>query len=178
MNLILVAGKGGVGKHTIASCLSKRTGYRLLLNHLTANIALALFDLYSDHFADLRDDIWRAAIDRSVAAQTPGLVMTFALDPRLRRDTISDIRTIVGESGGRFFVVRITCADDENRRRAENLDRKAFGKPTNYGEIAAFYAQHGLMSDEVLQPDIVVEVTNMTPEESAEAILQAYYHNH
>jgi hypothetical protein len=174
MDVILIAGKGGVGKLTIASEVSRLTRFRLFHNHLTANIVLSLFDLYSEHFAGLREDIWRSAILRSIDAGTSGLVITFSLDPRLSEEFLGELWDRVRDAGGRVFVVRITCAEDEHRRRTESPGRSTYGKSTEYEQIVAFHAGSGVMPDEILQPDLVVDTTDLSPAQSAATILEKF----
>ena len=48
MRLVFVYGPPGVGKLTVARELAGRTGFKLLPNHLTANLASALYPHGSD----------------------------------------------------------------------------------------------------------------------------------
>ena len=48
VQLVFLYGPPGVGKYTIGVELAARTGFRLLHNHLTANLVSAVFERESD----------------------------------------------------------------------------------------------------------------------------------
>ena len=128
MKLIFLHGLPGVGKLTVASELSRLTGFKLFHNHLTVDLVGSLFEFGSEPFVELREKIWLATFSEAAAAKLDGLIFTFAFDRTVRGDFIEKTRSVVESGGGEVLFVELTCAPAELEKRIEDPSRRTYGK--------------------------------------------------
>jgi hypothetical protein len=79
VRLIFLHGLPGVGKLTVASELTKLTGFRIFHNHLAVDLVESVFDFGSLPFVELREEVWLTVFTRAVAANLNGLIFTSRL---------------------------------------------------------------------------------------------------
>jgi len=78
MVLVFLHGLPGAGKLTVGRSLHTLNGYPLFHNHLTVDLAAAVFEFGTEPFVALRDHIWIEVFERAASAGIPGLLFTFA----------------------------------------------------------------------------------------------------
>ena len=131
MKLLFLHGPPAVGKLTIAREVAALTGWRLFHNHLTVNLALAVYDFGTPGFIALREQIWLLVFRRALADRLPGLIFTFNPEDTVPQSFIDTLFDEVAAAGGEVIPVELTAPEAEIERRMGNDSRVQLGKLTN-----------------------------------------------
>lgn len=131
MKLLFLHGPPAAGKLTIAREVAARTGWRLFHNHLTVNLALAVYDFGTPGFVALREQIWLTVFRRALADRLPGLVFTFNPENSVPQKFIDDLLAEVTAAGGEVILVELTASEAEIERRLAHDSRVQNGKLTD-----------------------------------------------
>lgn len=161
-----------MGKLTVGRELESLTGYPLFHNHLTVDLAAAVFDFGSGPFAALREHIWLEVFDRAASAEIPGLLFTFAAERTVSDNFVRRAVETVECHGGHVVFVELRCDRDELRRRVEEPGRRAHGKLSSADLLDELIGDETIFHLEVPQSSrhIRVDTTGMDPGEAAAAI--------
>lgn len=131
MKLLFLHGPPAAGKLTIAREVAARTGWRLFHNHLTVNLALAVYDFGTPGFVALREEIWLTVFRRALADRLPGLVFTFNPENSVPQKFIDELFAEVAAAGGEVIPVELTASETEIERRLALESRVQNGKLTD-----------------------------------------------
>jgi hypothetical protein len=168
--IVLLFGRPGVGKFTVGRALAAETGFRLLHNHAVVDLVEAIFPFGTPAFVSLRQRLWLEAVDASLAANLPGLILTFAPERTVPQSFLDELRAHTVSGRGTLRLVELRCAPAALERRLEDASREHFGKlrdAKRYRELDAA----GVFEHPVMPPaEIVVETTDVTPAEAARRI--------
>lgn len=178
MVLLFLHGFPGVGKLTIGRELEALTGYPLFHNHLTVDLATAVFDFGSPEFVSLREHIWLEAFGRAAEAALPGLIFTFAAEQTVEDGFADRAVSTVAAAGGDTVFVELTCDREELRRRIKSPDRRQYGKLSSadlFDRLIAAGVLYRLVAP-VSARQIAVDTTDRTPEDAASAIMRQIHH--
>ena len=74
--LVFLIGPAAVGKMTVGLELSRRTGLRLVHNHMTIDLVLPFFEFGAAPFQRLVTDFRRQIVEEVAASTLPGLLFT------------------------------------------------------------------------------------------------------
>ena len=130
MKLILLYGPPAVGKLTIAKEIARLTGFKVFHNHLTVNVAAAIFPRDTPAYRQLLWDLRYAVFAAAARAHTDGLLFTMVY----RRDQepyIARCVAIVERCGGTVCLVQVSCQAETVRQRVVRADRQQHGKITS-----------------------------------------------
>lgn len=169
MQLVFIYGSVASGKLTIARELAARTGLALFHNHLVVDAVSAVFPFGSDAFSRLREQFWLAVFDEA-ARQDRSLIFTFAPEPTVSPDFPDRVRKLIEEKGGETVFVSLDVTHAEQERRLLDEGRAAFGKMRDLSMLRELRPQFDACLAAMPQPALTLEVTVLTPSESAEAI--------
>jgi len=128
MELVFVYGPPAVGKLTVAKELASLTGYKVFHNHLTFDLALALFEPMSKAFFTLCDELRFRTFELSAQLGLEGMVFTFCYTHPLDDPFVERVGETVESAGGTVRFVQLSCEREELRRRVVAPDRGQFGK--------------------------------------------------
>jgi hypothetical protein len=177
--IIVLFGFAGTGKYTIGRELARRTGAKLIDNHLINN---ALFTaVNADGVTPLPREIW-AKLDRvrqvvyetidELASPELSFVFTIQLieeDPNDHK-AFADLVDLAAARRSAFVPIRLICELEELCRRVVSPGRAAMLK-----QITAAAARQRALSKSVLQPHHpnlrTIDVTTKSALESANEIL-------
>ena len=127
-NLIIVVGPPAVGKMTVGQALSDLTGYPLLHNHISIEVALRFFDFGTAGFSRISGTIRNTIFDAIAESDMPGLIFTYvwAFDDDKDREAIERMTTRWREktSGGVYFL-ELAAGEAQKRERNKHPDRLA-----------------------------------------------------
>src|SRR5688500_9243251 len=128
MRVFYLYGPPGVGKLTVGTALAARTGFRLFHNHLTVNLATAVFPRESDPWRELirrvRRDVFSAAVRQGVSLVYTGVY----LGTEEQTEAIRVMLEPVYEGGGDVHYVQLTCEREEHLARVQNPSRRLHQK--------------------------------------------------
>jgi hypothetical protein len=173
MKLIIVYGPPAVGKLTTANALSELTGFGVVHNHLTGDLACALFDKttvkyrqFSDH---LRYEIFTTAVEEDV----PGLIFTYAYRPAISDEFLNRVLSIVESGGGKVYFVRLKCSSEKQVERVVCETRKSFTKIITIEELEKKSAE---FPDQPIPrvDSLLIDNSDIVPSEAARMIVEHY----
>jgi hypothetical protein len=134
MKLMLLYGPPAVGKLTIAKEIARLTGFKVFHNHLTVNLAAAIFPRGTPAYRQLLWDIRYTVFAEAARANVDGLLFTMVY----RRDQdpyIARCVDIIEQSGGNVCFVHVYCQAETVRQRVVREDRKQHGKITSVEQL-------------------------------------------
>ena len=170
MQLIFVYGGVASGKFTIAKELAGRTGFKLFHNHLVVDAVAAVFPFGSDAFVRLRDQFWMATFE-AAAATDQSLIFTFAPEPTVSSDFPERVKSVVEQHGGTIVYVALQIGAEEQERRLIDQSRAQFGKMRDQALFRELRVAFDASLKGMPEPDITIESDQLTPGESAAAIV-------
>jgi hypothetical protein len=175
--LIHILGFSGVGKYTIAKILHKKTGMKIVDNHLINNPIFGVIDLLNG--GKLPSNVWdqtrkiRHAILETIETISPAhysFIFTNILykDDEPDQRALESIIDLTVKRKATYVPVRLHCDVEENAKRIVQPTRADRLKPINKDRT---YHDHQLI--EVNHPNVLnLDVTNLSAEQSADIILQ------
>lgn len=171
MKLLFLHGPPAAGKLTVAREVAARTGWRLFHNHLTVNLALAVYDFGTPGFIALREQIWTAVFRRALADNLPGLIFTFNPENTVPQRFIDELFAEVAAAGSEVIPVALTLPEAEIERRLGLDSRVQNGKLTDltlYRQLRAA----GTFDSPVIPPSrLSLDTSTLSPVEAAERIV-------
>ena len=125
--LVMLVGPPAVGKMTVGHELAKRTGLRLLHNHLTIDLVLRFFEFGSAPYSRLVGEFRRGIIEEVAASDLPGLIVTFvwAFDDADDEAIVEGWAHAFRARGGRVVYVELEATQEERLRRSRTEFRLA-----------------------------------------------------
>jgi hypothetical protein len=170
MKVAFLHGPPAAGKLTIARELATLTSWRLFHNHLTVNLALAVYDFGTPGFIALREQIWFAVFRRALADKLPGLLFTFSPENSVPQRFIDELFAELAANGGDVIPVELSTSAAEIERRMANESRHREGKLTD----VALYRElrdAGVFSTPVIPGTrLRIDTTAVTPPDAARRI--------
>ena len=169
MQLIFIYGQVASGKLTIARHLASRTGIALFHNHLVVDAVGAVFPFGTEAFSRLREQFWMAVFEEA-AKERRSLIFTFAPEPTVAGDFPVRVQELVERNGGEVIFVALHLEQAEQERRLVDEDRAAFGKMRDLSLLRRLRPQFDACMVSMPQPALTLDVNNLKPSQSAEAI--------
>jgi hypothetical protein len=102
----MVYGPPAAGKLTVASAFAAATGYRLLDNHLTVDLAMRLFEWGTKPHDQLVTTL-RLALFRAAAAEGVNVVSTFVYASPVDDAYIRTMTDVIEDHGGELCLVQL-----------------------------------------------------------------------
>lgn len=129
--LLFVFGPPAVGKMTVGSEICRRTGYKLLHNHLTIEPLLRLFPYDSPQFARLNDEFRTRILQEVAQSDLPGLVFSVVWNFDVLEDAVAVERYAqpFRERGSRVLFLEL-AATQQVRLHRNVQDSRLAEKPS------------------------------------------------
>lgn len=170
MQLVFIHGPAGCGKLTVATALAAQSGFRLFHNHLTVDLALALFDFGSDPFVRLRESVWMEAF-REAAREGQSLVFTFHPEATVRGDFPERVVAEVEALGGEVVFVELVCPDAVIEDRIERESRAQYRKLRSWDAYQELRDAGAFDFPPLPAPRVTIDTGTASPEDAARRIL-------
>ena len=168
--IVMLFGRPGVGKLTIAEYLTAETGYNLLHNHSVVDLATSLFAFGTPPFVALRENIWHLAVETVLKARSPGIIMTFAPEKTVTDKFIPALQKRVTAGGGVLHLIELRCSPPELEKRLGSEPRQRFGKLRDIETYQKLDAAGAFDRPVMPKADLVVDTTEQIPLLSAREI--------
>ena len=169
MDLVFVHGPAACGKLTVAREIARVTGFRLFHNHLTVDLATALFDFGSPGFVALREAIWLTALQEA-ARREQSLVFTFQPEATVRPGFPQEVFESVEREGGRVHFVALHCPEALIEQRVEEASRSAFGKLRSVEQYRRLRDGGAFDFPPMPEPALRLDTGETSPEENARRV--------
>lgn len=175
MNLVFIYGPPGVGKYTVAKDLSKKTGYKLLHNHLVVDLVTSIFDFASEEAHRLSDKFRKDTILEAANAKVKGMIFTLVYAYGVDDKLIKEIVNIVEGKKGKVFFVRLFCTKKELEKRLQQEPRKQFSKATDINVLKEILKKYEVGLEVPNSNSLEIDNTNLLPEVVSDKIIQHYH---
>lgn len=177
MKLVLLYGPPAVGKYTVGASLAEQTGYKLVHNHVTVDVAKLIFDKKDDHtrpfIAELREAL-RLDIVRVAAKAGVNNIMTLAYTVGESDDFVRSVIKTVTEAGGEVCLVRLTAPAQILYDRVGNDSRKELHKPTDAEALRQKMEKGALDKPIPFAKSFEIDTTKHTAQEAAATIIKHF----
>ena len=166
MRTIVLYGRPGVGKLTIARGLAQLRGYRVFHNHLVFDAVEALFPFGSSAFVELRDRLWLDLLLRAVHERVGDVIFTIARDQALDANFLTRLVPLLSEAGASVCCIELTCGIEDLERRVGSVERSRFGKVSSVDGFRELSAAGAFPLFLAPRGAIAVDTSGLSVEES------------
>lgn len=177
--MVVLIGFAGTGKYTIGRELCRRTGAKLIDNHLINNPIFKVVNADGvtrlpagvwDRVMDIRRNVYQAIRELS----PPDLSFVFTMELRQSNpgdhQAFVDVEELAASRKSLFVPVRLICEVEELCRRVVEPSRVEMLKEISPEVTRKKSAEDSVLNNE--HPNLrTIDVTSRSPEESADAIL-------
>jgi len=131
MNFVLIFGPSAVGKMTVGKALAARTGYKLMHNHVSLELANRFFDFGTEPFRKLDSLVRFGVFDVVAQSDLEGFIFTFcwALDLPSEAEYVDRIVNIFAKAGAAIHYVELE-AEQAVRLARNNTPERLAEKPS------------------------------------------------
>ena len=169
MHLIFIYGKGGVGKLTTANALNQKTGFRVFHNHIAFDASLAVFDMFTSGFCELREFIWINTFKIAAKNNVSGLIFTFTPEKSVSKNFIPEVISLQQQNKGKIDFVNLVCDFPVRQERVANPSRKKWMKGNVPPEKDHAFPITNLCS--MVKPSVIINNTNSIADKTAIKII-------
>ena len=173
MKLIIIHGPPAAGKLTVATELSRLTGYKVFHNHLSIDFVKPVFEFGSPKFWNILGRL-RAAVIAEAAVEGISLIHTFCYEFRADDDHFRELIAAAEDNGGEVHIVLLLCDDEERKRRIGNESRVKIGKLTDPESIGRSGKQINLTTPLPGRQTLVIDTTDTPPGNAAQQIIDRF----
>lgn len=169
MNLVFIYGPPASGKLTVATELAKITGYKVFHNHLTIDVAKAL---YPNFDAQMYSLVRKLRVDTIAYAAEQGtnLIFTYVYSGD-GEDTnfVNSVVHTVESQGGIVLFVQLTADKEILISRADNESRKQIRKLIDKTELAQYLSDYDYNATVSYGGVLRLDTATASPLESAQS---------
>ncbi|HEV8616502.1 MAG TPA: shikimate kinase [Methylomirabilota bacterium] len=170
MKLIVIYGAPGVGKLTTATAVSTLTGLRLFHNHLSFNLANAVFEFPTPPFLALMETVRLATFEAAARERLAALVFTFVYAAPDDDGFVQRMIEAVEGLGGELGFVRLSCDAATNEARVVAPDRARLGKLTDVAVLRREMARWNVTSPIPFRASLEIDNSKLDAHEVARRI--------
>jgi hypothetical protein len=174
VKIVLLYGAPAVGKLTVARELGRITKLKVFHNHLTIDVARAIFDFGSPPFSRLLHRL-RLDVIEEAAVQNVDLAITVTYHHSESMEAYAKASLQESEAfGARICLVHLTCTQEALEERVTGADRVAMDKLHSVEALNIFMRdkdyESGLPAPETLR----IDNTHLAPDVVARQIAAHY----
>ena len=171
MKLVLIYGPPAAGKLTIATEVAVSTGFRVLHNHLTLDLASAIFERGTAEWKNMVVELRCDALARAATAGLPGVILTMVYGS----DRVESLEGFVGAAGGDAALVHLVCEQSILESRVTAPERRTCGKIANVPHLRrAMAALNDPYATHPGRSSLVIDTGSTPPAVAAKLIVDHY----
>ena len=183
--LVMIVGPPAVGKMTVGAELCRRTGYRLLHNHMTIDLVTPFFEFGTAPFLRLVEAFRQQLLDEISRSDLPGAVFTlvWAFGSPGEEEAVEAYVRPFRNRGGRVLFVELEATQEERLARNATEQRLA-AKPHTRDLVASHellqrldreYTMNTTRGTHEDRPDwLRIDTTRRSASEVADTIVDHY----
>jgi len=125
MKFVILFGPLAVGKMTVGQELEKITGLKLFHNHMTIELVLPFFEMYSPSFNKLVKSFRMQLFEEVAKSSLKGIIFTYVweLDQKSDCDFIDSIVKIFEKENASVYYVELEADIEERLKRNKSSNR-------------------------------------------------------
>jgi len=173
MKLIFIYGSPAVGKLTVAKAIAAQTDFKVFHNHLTIDAVKPVFEFGTKSFWKLVHQ-FRIETIAEAARENVDLVYTFCYAKDLDDAHVAETTKVVEENGGEICFVLLTAEKTEIEKRVLEESRLKFEKAASLELLHGFWENYELFSPVNERESLIIDNTNLSPEETAKRIIEHF----
>jgi shikimate kinase len=177
MRLVFIYGPPASGKLTVATELSRLTGFKLFYNYISIQFVQSVqsvFDFGTKTFWRLIGKYRLEMLD-TAAKEGIDTIFTFVYsegeeDDRFVKQVVQRVRS----HGGQVRFVRLYCDREELARRVNASRWKRMGKVSTEETLSDLFRRYNLDSEIPFRRSLSIDTTNQSPKSVAKSIARQY----
>jgi hypothetical protein len=174
VKLVVLYGAPGVGKLTTAIALAALTGFKNFHNHLSFDLAKALFTFPTPPFLQLMETVRLASFEAAARESLPGLVFTFVYAAPEDDGFVKTMIEVVERHGGTPAFVRLFCDASTHEQRVVAEDRRRFGKIMSVDALRRMLARSNLGAPIPFCESLAIDTSALEPADVARRIVRHF----
>jgi tRNA uridine 5-carbamoylmethylation protein Kti12 len=174
MKLVIIYGPPAVGKLTTAQELAKIIDYKLIHNHLSANLVASIFDFGTPEFHKLNDKFQLSMIEAAAKANVKGLIFTKSYIEGKHESFFKSLIKKIRKHKARACFVRLFSDEKTLMKRVRHDSRKHHGKLINPELLNAILQKEKRQSIIPFVKSLQIDNTKLKPKVVALRIKRHY----
>jgi len=126
--LILIYGHAATGKLTVARELQKITDYKLIHNHMSANIASKIFNFGTDEFDKLNTNMQNLLLKATLESDVDGVIFTKVYNHSKHKKFLDKLKQVASKNGFIICSAKLEAQKNIVLKRVKSRSRKKEGK--------------------------------------------------
>jgi AAA domain len=173
VRLVFIYGPPAVGKLTVATELSRQTGFKLYHNHVSIDFVKSIFQFGTPTFQKLVDRYRREMLEEAAREQVD-TIFTFVYGKGEDDEFVNDIKRRVESHKGEVLFVRLYCTRKELARRVGIKSRKKQGKLASRRDLESLFKDFDLLSEVPSVESLSIDTSHNSPRKVARVIARHY----
>ena len=170
MKLVFIYGPPASGKLTVASELSRLTGFKLFHNHVSIQFVQSIFDFGTRPFLRLLDK-YRLDMLEEAAKNGVDTIFTFVYSKDAGDDLfVKQVIKKIEAHDGKVLFVRLHCERQELIRRVKLRQRRKMGKVSKAKRLNDMFRNYKLDFEIPHQKSLSIDTTKEHAKNSAKLI--------
>lgn len=170
MGTIFIYGPPAVGKLTVAKALSEITGFKLVHNHLVADLVKSIFSHGSKAARKLHKSLRFAVYEAAAQSGINGLIFTFLYyGEEEDHKAVNDWENLSATYGNKVYFVRLYCEQEELEKRVLDPSRAGTKKVTDVEKLRTIIQKENVCGEipQSIINGLSINNTSLNPSEVA-----------
>ena len=174
MKLVVIYGPPAVGKLTVATELSKLTGYKILHNHLVIDLIESVLGRDNKKFWELIDSYRLHLVDIAAQEKVNGVILTSVNIKGQDDEFIKNLQRVLDKHSGPVHFVQLNCDMPALKSRLNGPSRSHHKKLTDPKIFDDFVAKYQVFEPISFVESLKINNTDIPAVEAARMIKDHY----
>ncbi len=171
MLLLVLYGPPAAGKLTVAKHLAEKTGFKLLHNHISIDVAEKFFERGTRGFNAITQGIRKLVFEEAAKANL-NLIFTVVYAYPIDNEDMRWMMRTIETWGGEVKFVQLSASKERLLERVGEDSRKSYGKITDRALLESILTQYDVFTPYPEHEHLHFDTSTQNPEEIAEEIIR------